>query len=201
MPVYAKQLGFSSVVVGTVYSILPVTGMLAKPFFGALADRFRMQKLLFLCFQIVTIIAFFSIQFVPDVPSKIQSEVKLVCHDLTYFHACTKDTLKQCTVAQVLEEAKVTRDMTCSMKCELNPDLIEELCGPWKLSRDICNQSGEPITTRNTITEDDISAGKGIKASGKELHSPKFISAGSKSKLEFTATVPLQHTEEVGIAK
>jgi len=39
MPTLAKQLGFSTVIVGTIYSILPVVGMLAKPFFGAVADK------------------------------------------------------------------------------------------------------------------------------------------------------------------
>lgn len=40
MPVYARQLGFSTFVVGTIYSILPIMGLVAKPLFGALADKF-----------------------------------------------------------------------------------------------------------------------------------------------------------------
>lgn len=39
MPVLARQLGFSAFVVGSVYSILPVLGLIAKPLFGAIADR------------------------------------------------------------------------------------------------------------------------------------------------------------------
>lgn len=39
MPVYARQLGFSTFVVGTIYSILPILGLVAKPLFGALADK------------------------------------------------------------------------------------------------------------------------------------------------------------------
>lgn len=52
MPTLARQLGFSSVVVGTMYTILPIIGMLAKPTFGAIADRFQRQKLLFMIFQV-----------------------------------------------------------------------------------------------------------------------------------------------------
>lgn len=52
MPTLARQLGFSSVVVGTMYTILPIIGMLAKPTFGAIADRFQRQKRLFLTFQV-----------------------------------------------------------------------------------------------------------------------------------------------------
>lgn len=40
MPVLARQLGFSTFVVGSVYSILPILGLIAKPLFGAIADRY-----------------------------------------------------------------------------------------------------------------------------------------------------------------
>lgn len=39
MPPLAKQLGYSDVVVGTMYMILPIVGLLAKPLFGYIADR------------------------------------------------------------------------------------------------------------------------------------------------------------------
>lgn len=39
MPVLARQLGFSTFIVGTVYSILPILGLVAKPLFGAIADK------------------------------------------------------------------------------------------------------------------------------------------------------------------
>lgn len=39
MPVYSKVLGFSSFVVGTIYTILPILGLIIKPAFGALADK------------------------------------------------------------------------------------------------------------------------------------------------------------------
>lgn len=39
MPTLARQLGFSTVVVGTVYTILPIIGLLVKPLFGFVADR------------------------------------------------------------------------------------------------------------------------------------------------------------------
>lgn len=47
MPVYARQLGFSTFVVGTIYSILPILGLVAKPLFGALADKFVLRISLF----------------------------------------------------------------------------------------------------------------------------------------------------------
>lgn len=39
MPIYAKVLGFSTFVVGIIFTILPILGLIIKPAFGALADR------------------------------------------------------------------------------------------------------------------------------------------------------------------
>uniref|UniRef100_A0A182U604 Major facilitator superfamily associated domain-containing protein n=1 Tax=Anopheles melas TaxID=34690 RepID=A0A182U604_9DIPT len=52
MPTLVRQLGFSTVIVGTIYTVLPIVGMLVKPLFGIIADRFQRQKLLFLIFQV-----------------------------------------------------------------------------------------------------------------------------------------------------
>lgn len=41
MQVYARQLGFSTFIVGTIYTILPILGLISKPLFGALADRYE----------------------------------------------------------------------------------------------------------------------------------------------------------------
>lgn len=40
IPVLARQLGFSTFTVGSIYSILPILGLISKPLFGALADRY-----------------------------------------------------------------------------------------------------------------------------------------------------------------
>ncbi|XP_076272004.1 sugar baby transporter [Rhynchophorus ferrugineus] len=72
LSIYAKQLGFSSVIVGLIYTILPVFGMVAKPVFGTIADRFHCQKIIFLVAQLVTAVAFLSIFYSPKVPQDIQ---------------------------------------------------------------------------------------------------------------------------------
>lgn len=71
MPVYARQLGFSSFVVGSIYSVLPILGLVAKPLFGALADRyiysintrnmifFRCFSSFFLLLRVMSLICFF----------------------------------------------------------------------------------------------------------------------------------------------
>lgn len=59
MPVFARQLGFSTFVVGTIYSILPILGLVAKPFFGAIADKWVQLQL----FQWKNVWVSFSISF------------------------------------------------------------------------------------------------------------------------------------------
>lgn len=38
---YARQLGFTSSTVGLIYTVLPICGLVAKPLFGAIADRYE----------------------------------------------------------------------------------------------------------------------------------------------------------------
>ncbi|GLH07933.1 uncharacterized protein GBIM_13312 [Gryllus bimaculatus] len=96
LPTYARQLGFSSVIVGTVYTILPITGMLAKPLFGALADRYQCQKLLFIVFQVVTAITFFGIQFIPEIP--LETPLQLSCDKgFLWLKSCVNRTLDDCS--------------------------------------------------------------------------------------------------------
>ncbi|GLH07936.1 Uncharacterized protein GBIM_13312 [Gryllus bimaculatus] len=101
LPTYARQLGFSSVIVGTVYTILPITGMLAKPLFGALADRYQCQKLLFIVFQVVTAITFFGIQFIPEIP--LETPLQLSCDKgFLWLKSCVNRTLDDCSKSGVL---------------------------------------------------------------------------------------------------
>lgn len=72
MPVYARQLGFSTFVVGSIYSILPILGLIAKPLFGALADRYQRHKSMFIFFILLTIISFYSINFIKPIPKETQ---------------------------------------------------------------------------------------------------------------------------------
>lgn len=66
MPVYAQTLGFSSFVVGTIYTILPLVGLVIKPALGALADRFKWHKAVMLVSALVTMLAYFCVQFIPS---------------------------------------------------------------------------------------------------------------------------------------
>lgn len=79
MPVFARQLGFSTFVVGTIYAILPILGLISKPLFGAIADRYQRHKLMFIIFIFLTIGAFSSVQFIP--PISKSTKLDYHCND------------------------------------------------------------------------------------------------------------------------
>lgn len=126
MPVLARQLGFSSIVVGTIYSILPIVGLLTKPLFGLIADRFQSHKILFILSQALTAVAFFCIMFIPN----IATTVDFHCHKgeavLNVCPSNTDDCL-QSTLSQLLDD----KNLTCRMKCQTSPAQWDYVCKNW----------------------------------------------------------------------
>lgn len=98
MSSYARQLGFSSVIVGFIYTILPISGMLAKPFFGSIADRFRCQKFLFLAAQLLTAAAFLGVLYSPKVD--VSRQVQLSCYKNVPVLS-TNSTISKCSIDEI----------------------------------------------------------------------------------------------------
>lgn len=81
MPVYAQTLGFSSFVVGTVWTILPIASLILKPICGAIADKFKWHKSVMLIVAAITGLSYFVIQFIPSAISEAPPDVsKLLTH-------------------------------------------------------------------------------------------------------------------------
>lgn len=110
IPTLAKQLGFSSVVVGALYTALPVMGMIAKPTMGAIADRYNCQKALFLGFLLLTIVSFFPILYVPRLP--VETNVKFHCHQESVVKICG---LSGCAVDQFIAEGANNATIFCTV--------------------------------------------------------------------------------------
>lgn len=130
IPVFAKQLGYSASVVGMIYLVLPIVGMLAKPIFGAIADRFQRQKFLFLLFQFLIIISFFSVLFIPNIPASVDFH----CHegeDLMQFCPPNIESINNCTIQSVITNPSETT-FECQMKCRKN-DMWPTVCGNWSV--------------------------------------------------------------------
>lgn len=135
MPVLARQLGFSSVVVGTIYSILPIIGLLTKPVFGFVADKFQSHRLLFILAQGLTAVAFFCIMFIPN----IATSVDFHCHKgeaiLNVCPSNTDDCLLN-TLNQILED----KNLTCRMNCQTTSSQWDYVCKNWLGGKDCSKQ-------------------------------------------------------------
>ncbi|KAL0279919.1 UNVERIFIED_CONTAM: hypothetical protein PYX00_001370 [Menopon gallinae] len=198
MPLYVNYLGFSSVVVGTLYLVQSTTGMLAKPFFGAIADRFRLHKFMFIFFQIVTLVAFFSIQFIPKVPVK-NKEVTLVCESQTNFHVDISNIYDKCVIERVIADSDPEDMVKCKLKCELTDEFRGEVCHHWKRPLAKCRNSSASSGVTNYITEN-ANFSKKLKGidGGKDAYVEKYKASVVDDKtLELDATVAMKHTVQV----
>ena len=155
IPVFAKQLGYSASIVGLVYFVLPLVGMLAKPLFGAIADRFHKQKFLFLLFQFITIVAFCGILLIPAIPA--QSEFH--CHEgenLLKFCPPKVEDMNDCTVSSIISNPSNTT-FECRMKCRKN-DMWSTMCENWNIPG-LCGMTSSSVVIDTLIAHNKITLG------------------------------------------
>lgn len=89
--------------------------MLAKPLFGAIADRYKLQKMLFLAFQIITALSFFVMQFIPEIHTEsTSSAATLYCDDYTYFKMCSEDA-DRCAAERLMAETSSNSTALCEV--------------------------------------------------------------------------------------
>lgn len=133
LSVYAKQLGFSGFVVGIIYTIMPITGMFAKPIMGAIADKYRCQKKMFMTMIVITAIAFTCLQYVPKIDDGPNFKVRLYCeYGETAFDTCigpSNMTNDQALTAIV--NGLPGKTTQCRMACPLNTKQWDIVADGW----------------------------------------------------------------------
>ncbi|XP_017840545.2 major facilitator superfamily domain-containing protein 6-A isoform X2 [Drosophila busckii] len=156
MPQLARQLGYSSVVVGTMYMILPIIGMLAKPLFGYIADRFNRHRFLFLAGQLITAVAFFLIMFVPAVDKPLP-EVQFHCHaGISNIRHCD---IYEKQMEKTLENYYGNTTLACQMHCAMKPEYWDIVCDNWlanKTSNCASNRTQASLNFTTYISTRDI---------------------------------------------
>lgn len=101
---YAKQLGYSKITVGYIMSCLCIVSMLTKPVVGAIVDKFRVKKYIFLVFIFSTGVSAFFFMSVPKL--SIETSVGLYCDATTTVVRIRSDNSKQlsnCDKKRLLE--------------------------------------------------------------------------------------------------
>ncbi|KOC63116.1 Major facilitator superfamily domain-containing protein 6 [Habropoda laboriosa] len=140
LPTIAKQLGFSGFLVGTIYTILPISGLVAKPLFGALADKFKIHKILLLIFQTIVAIAMFTIHFIPEIDNN--ANYTLICDGDASLQICSKTGFSQKIINNVTTDT-IHMNVSCQVSCKASQDMYTEICSNWKASQfcDLANSS------------------------------------------------------------
>ncbi|XP_021966839.1 major facilitator superfamily domain-containing protein 6 isoform X2 [Folsomia candida] len=130
--VFAKQLGVTEVPVGLLFTIAPITGLISMPLFGAIADRFKMKKQLFLIFNLINFVVVMLFAFLPTViPTR---NVAFECgvgtsyllQNRTGFQAGVKN---KCNVSEILLSSQSEHSLDlCNLKCDVTHLERQELC-------------------------------------------------------------------------
>lgn len=91
-------------------------GMLAKPAFGALADRYRCQKGIFLTFILVTAAGFLATFYSPTIA--MTGQIHLACdQSFTYLDTCINNiSVAECT----LENLQSQFGQGGSVRCDVS---------------------------------------------------------------------------------
>jgi len=104
LPLIGRQLGFTATLIGTIYTILPISGLIAKPLFGTLADKFRLHKTFFLLFQAILAIAFFFVYFIPELDRS--ATIIFVCDsNIPFLEICPQYEFSKETLKAVIESS------------------------------------------------------------------------------------------------
>lgn len=115
IPTLAKELGFSSFIVGIVYTFLPIMGMIAKPSMGALADRFHCQKIIFLLFIVLVMVFFIFIPFIPPLPS--DSKANIHCNLDSVVQICSESLSDNCYLKKITDFGSENSTIKCTVSC------------------------------------------------------------------------------------
>uniref|UniRef100_A0A1A9WH56 Major facilitator superfamily associated domain-containing protein n=1 Tax=Glossina brevipalpis TaxID=37001 RepID=A0A1A9WH56_9MUSC len=158
MPTLAKQLGYSSIVVGTMYTILPIIGMLTKPLVGFLSDRYQRHRLIFISCEILTGVAFFLIMFTPAIHKQLPV-VELHHETITTIRYCSSDDC----VSTNLKSHFQNQTLNCKLHCQVKSYMWDVVCKQWlKLNPENCNRSSNYVDFITNININDIRIQKQI---------------------------------------
>ncbi|KAG5666296.1 hypothetical protein PVAND_017847 [Polypedilum vanderplanki] len=152
IPTLAKQLGYSSVIVGVIYTILPIVGLISKPLFGIIGDRFHIQKKLFILFQFIIIISFFAIIFIPSIPSNGEFH----CHEgVTLMKFCPPniENIDKCLISKVVDENN-NGTFGANLQCERNQK-FNSICANWNVPG-LCESNNKIIDIDTSVAHNKI---------------------------------------------
>lgn len=117
------------------YTFFPFVGLLAKPLFGTIADKFRIGKQIFIAAIICAAVFYTSICFIPSKPT--EAFLDFDCGGMTLLKTCNIND--NCTIERINLENPDLSVMECSLTCSSpSSNFLGEMCDSWNIS-EVCN--------------------------------------------------------------
>lgn len=88
-PTLAKQLGYSPMVVGSIFTFLSLLSLMVKPLCGLIVDTFPVKRIMFLTCILLCGVAAFALKFMQKLPTA--TSVNLDCDTITTLDICSKN--------------------------------------------------------------------------------------------------------------
>ncbi|XP_073973876.1 sugar baby transporter isoform X3 [Rhodnius prolixus] len=190
IPTLAKELGFSSFIVGIVYTFLPIMGMIAKPSMGALADRFHCQKIIFLLFIVLVMVFFIFIPFIPPLPS--DSKANIHCNLDSVVQICSESLSDNCYLKKITDFGSENSTIKCTMSCKAEEKFIESVCTKWNQSQFCGSPHRLPVNQLLAIAKKQAGVIADVPGDNKK---PVTL---APQTLSFNAYLSPKHTVQIG---
>ncbi|XP_011261876.2 major facilitator superfamily domain-containing protein 6 [Camponotus floridanus] len=114
LPVYGKQLGISSLVMGSITAVLPILFLISKPAFGFVVDYFRTwRKLIFIILLATTSGCYILMYFLPVLPGPMLPDHQFQNISCSSLPSCDMDFHTSAIVS-----CNGTKDTTCHWICK-----------------------------------------------------------------------------------
>ncbi|XP_025200189.1 major facilitator superfamily domain-containing protein 6-like isoform X2 [Melanaphis sacchari] len=132
-PTIAKQLGYSPMVVGFVFTYLSMLSFFVKPITGIFVDKFRVKRIMFLAFVLLCGLTAFALKFIQKIP--IEAVANLSCNTTTELHICSTndDYLPQCNDSLFKLIKNSTEPVECQLRCDQNESFRDEIDRSWNI--------------------------------------------------------------------
>ncbi|CAI6360268.1 unnamed protein product [Macrosiphum euphorbiae] len=159
-PTIAKQMGYSPMLVGYLYTYLSILSFLIKPLTGFIVDKFRVKRIMFLAFVLTCGLTAFALNFIQKLPT--ENAAVLSCNTTTVLDVCSNigGKLSECDTSLFKFLKNNSESITCQLICQPNKSFRDEICKSW--SMDYCIPQNN-MDTNNTFEHFNVSLSQIIK--------------------------------------
>lgn len=121
-PTIAKQMGYSPMLVGYIYTYLSILSFLVKPITGIIVDKFRVKRIMFLAFILTCGLTAMVLHFIQRLPT--EAAAILSCNTTTVLDVCSNSVgqLPECDESL----SKLLTNISVSIKCQVRYKLLKQ---------------------------------------------------------------------------